>query len=193
MVEKVDETLETNVTFDLFVEVGPQDNRDTLYSKLLSKPINQNITSYNIDSECNYNKIWQDKTTKAIFQRTFDESCLNKNECTLKPENLSVYYMISPFCRDRINYLNITSYDFITVVGCTKDTVTVPLIDLTFSKEKIAVGVVAFDLFSVIIMSFIFFKLILINEKYLKIIDNLNIQMKDFGIKINDLKLDKYT
>ena len=46
---------------------------------------------------------------------------------------------------------------------------------------------------SVAYMAFIFSKLKDINNEYLEIMDDMRVQMKDFGVKVNDVKLDKYT
>ena len=46
---------------------------------------------------------------------------------------------------------------------------------------------------SVAYMAFIFSKLKDINNEYLEIMDDMRVQMKDFGVKINNVKLDKFT
>lgn len=122
----------SKISFDTFVEIGPPDNRNTTYATILSKLISQNVTNYNIDSECNYKKIFKDEKSKDGFHDSFMEACFNQQNCTLKPEEMTLFYKISDFCSDRISFLNITSYDFIVVVGCTKDTVMDP-----FSRTEI--------------------------------------------------------
>jgi len=91
----------------------------------------------------------------------------------MKPEDLTLYYQIKKECIDRINYLNITSYDFIVVVGCTKDTVIIPLVNKSIHKSKIGIVVVCCDIVSVMFIAFIFSKLININNRYIKIVDNM--------------------
>jgi len=113
--------------------------------------------------------------SKKEFTDLFTSRCVGKNNCVLKPEEMTLYYKVKDFCRDRIKYLNITSYDFITVVGCTKDTVYVPLLDQEVHKQRIAIFVVAMDLLSVVVMVFVFGKLIIINNKYIKIVDDLSV------------------
>ena len=89
--------------------------------------------------------------------------------------------------------MNITSYDYIAVVGCTEDTVVEPIFDNKIHKEKIGILVVVLDIVSVAFMAFVFEKLKGMNDEYLDIMDDLRVQMKDFGVKINNCKLDRYT
>lgn len=111
----------------------------------------------------------------------------------MKPEDLTLYYQITQECKDRIDYLNVTSYDFIAVVGCTKDNVRIPFVDKNIHKAKIGIAVVTLDILSVLFIAFIFSKLTNINNRYIKIVDNMCVQMTDFGIKMNNVKLDRYT
>ena len=89
------------------------------------------------------------------------ETCLHKTECTVDPEDgdLNLFYLFNELCIDRIKYLNITSFDYILVVGCTEDSVTVSAMGSSIHKEKIGILVVVLDMISVIFMAFIFQKL----------------------------------
>ena len=78
--------------------------------------------------------------------------------------------------------MNITSYDYILVVGCTEDSVTISAVGSRIHKEKIGILVVVLDMISVIFMAFIFQKLAEINNEYLGIMDDMRVQMKDFGV-----------
>ena len=86
------------------------------------------------------------------------ETCLHKSECTVDPEegDLNLFYLFSEYCIDRIKYLKITSFDYILVVGCTEDYVTISAIGSSIHKEKIGILVVILDMISVIYMAFIF-------------------------------------
>jgi hypothetical protein len=120
---------------------------------------------------------------------------LYKSECIIDPEegDLNLYYLFKEYCIDRIKYLKITSFEYILVVGCTEDYVTISSFNSKIHKEKIGIIVVVLDMISVAFMAFIFQKLLEINEEYLDIMDDARVQMKDFGVKINNVKLDKYT
>ena len=52
---------------------------------------------------------------------------------------------------------------------------------------------VAFDILSILIIWLFFYKIEVINNEYLRIIDDMNVQMKDFSIKIDDISVDKYS
>ena len=60
-------------------------------------------------------------------------------------------------------------------------------------KESIGVLIIGIDAISTIIMISFFGVLKGINNEYLEIMDNLRVQMKDFGTKIDDVILDRYT
>ena len=68
----------------------------------------------------------------------------------------NLFYLFSEYCIDRIKYLKITSFDYILVVGCTEDYVTISAIGSSIHKEKIGILVVILDMISVIYMAFIF-------------------------------------
>ena len=52
---------------------------------------------------------------------------------------------------------------------------------------------VALDFISILIMIFFFSKIDAINQEFIHNIDNLRVQMKDFGVILNNVKLDKFT
>jgi hypothetical protein len=150
---------------------------------------------FNIDSECNEETIWKDDESRDIFYNFMEKNCLYKSECIVDPEegDLNLYYLFREYCLDRIKYLKITGFEYILVVGCTEDSVTIPFLETKIHKEKIGILVVILDMVSVMYMAFIFSKLREINNEYLEIMDDMRVQMKDFGVKINNVKLDKYT
>ena len=89
--------------------------------------------------------------------------------------------------------MKITSYDYILVVGCAEDDILIPILGKRVHKQKIGIIVVIADIISVLYMALIFSKLTNINHEYLTIMDDLRVQMKDFGVKLNNVKLDRYT
>jgi hypothetical protein len=78
--------------------------------------------------------------------------------------------------------LNITSYDYILIAGCSQDEVIIPIINSMMHKEKVGILVVSLDIMSVMIMAFVFSKLKNINDEFKDKMDNLRVQMKDFAI-----------
>lgn len=60
-------------------------------------------------------------------------------------------------------------------------------------KETIGVIVVSVDFFCLLIMIYFFNKLEALNNEFLKVVDDLKIQMKDFGVTLEDIVLDRYT
>jgi hypothetical protein len=91
------------------------------------------------------------------------------------------------------NYANITSKQYLAIFGCKYDTVSVPFSEMRVHKEIIGVLVVTVDFSCVLIMIYFFGKLEMLNNEWLMSIDDLRVQMKDFGCTIENLKLDKYT
>ena len=162
-VEKKDPNKDAEVVFDAYVEIGPDDERKEKYSRFDEGRLQMKITDFNIDAECNMQKIWK-PGSKRRFDELFDKECKNKESCKLKPEDTTLFYKMTDFCKDRITFLNLTSYDFIAVVGCTKDKVTVPLVNVALHKEKIGIIAVAIDILSVAIMFYMFGKLREINN-----------------------------
>jgi len=125
----------------------------------------------------------------------FDSHCWGKTNCTINPEDqdLNLFYLFREVCKDRIKFLDITSYDYIVVVGCQEDDVQIPLIGQSIHKHKVGIFVVVMDMISVMFMGLIFSKVQNINQEYLDIMDDLRVQMKDFGVRFNKVRLDRYT
>ena len=113
-----------------------------------------------------------------MFQKKFDEKCLKQSNCELNPDTdfgINLKYMIREECFDRIEYLNITSMEYILVVDCNQDEVIVPLINKRVHKAQVGIIVVILDVISVAIMAFVFSKLREINDEYLDIVDDLRV------------------
>jgi len=90
-------------------------------------------------------------------------------------------------------FQNITSQEYIAVIGCKYDDVKIPFSSKRLHKEVIGIIIVGIDFGSILIMIYFFSKINVLNNEFLSSIDDLRVQMKDFGVKINNVKLDKYT
>ena len=90
-------------------------------------------------------------------------------------------------------YLSVTSKLYIGILGCKYDDVNVPLMNNRMHKEKIGTMIVIIDFASILLMMYFFSSINSLNNEFLEKIDDLRVQMKDFGVKINNVKLDKYT
>lgn len=88
----------------------------------------------------------------------------------------------------------VTSYQYIGVVGCKYDDVKVPFTKSTrLHKEWIGIIILLCDILSILMMYYFFSSIRRLNLEILVAMDDLQVQMKDFGIKIDDVKLDRYT
>jgi hypothetical protein len=90
-------------------------------------------------------------------------------------------------------YKSITSKIYIGLLGCKYDDVSLPFSKKRIHKEKIGIIIVALDFTSILIMIFFFGKIKQLNSEFLEKIDDLRVQMKDFGVKLNNVRLDKFT
>lgn len=100
---------------------------------------------------------------------------------------------MSPGCQERITKDSLTGRTILAIAGCKFDTVQIPLISHKFHKEEIGIILISLDALCTIIMLYFFGVLKVINAEYLDIIDDLRVQMKDFGVKIDNVILDRYT
>ena len=57
----------------------------------------------------------------------------------------------------------------------------------------VGVIIVCVDFFSILVMMFFFAKINSINNEFLEDMDDLRVTMKDFGVKIDNVKLDRYS
>ena len=90
---------------------------------------------------------------------------------------------------------DITSREYIIVVGCRKDWVYAPMSFETFTitKETVGIMTVVIDIISVLIISLFLSKLGSINDEYLDIMDNMIVQVNDFGVYAYNLRIDKHS
>lgn len=89
--------------------------------------------------------------------------------------------------------MNITSAIYLGVFGCKYDDVKMPFFDERIHKERIGVFIVCIDVASIMVMIYFFTKINSLNNEFLGCMDDLRVQMKDFGVKINNVNLDKFT
>ena len=57
----------------------------------------------------------------------------------------------------------------------------------------IGVFIVCLDFSTILVMMFFFAKINTLNNEFLANMDDLRVQMKDFGVKIDNVKLDRYS
>ena len=60
-------------------------------------------------------------------------------------------------------------------------------------KQDAGIFIIIFEILSILIILFFFKKLTQINNEYLGIIDDMQVEIKDFGIMFKNVKLDRYT
>lgn len=153
----------------------------------------------NIDIECNIKTMFKSEESKNEFIKYFRDTCYYKNECEIDFENMltnvtkddnsweiktnKLSEMISQTCYERIFDIEITSPQFISIIGCKSDIIAFGLISAGFlHKEEIGFITVVTDILSTLIIYYMFNKLNSMNDEYLEILDNNVIKMKDFSI-----------
>ena len=129
-------------------------------------------------------------------QMGYVEGELDENGEIIDRNRAGLFGLISDNCKLRMsdpNYLNITSQIYLGVFGCKYDDVKMPFIESRIHKERIGVFIVCLDVISIMLMIYFFTKINTLNNEFLGCMDDLRVQMKDFGVKINNVKLDKFT
>ena len=109
-------------------------------------------------------------------------------------ERAGLFGLFSDECKIRMSdpvYLDVMSKIYIGIIGCKYDEVN--FFNNPMHKEKIGAMVVIIDFASVLLMLYFFSKINSLNNELLEKVDDLRVQMKDFGIQINNVILDKYT
>ena len=111
-----------------------------------------------------------------------------------KDKKPTLFDLVSDDCKSRMNEFKVTSYQYIGVVGCKYDDVAIPFTrDSRLHKEWIGAIILLCDILSILMMYYFFSSIRKLNLEVLEAMDDLLVQMKDFGIKIDDVKLDRYT
>lgn len=150
-----------------------------------------------------------------MFDKYYEETCFFKSSCKFDFRNVGykvgqldddgleitqdragLFGLISDECKLRMSdpaYLAITSKLYIGILGCKYDDVQLPFGSKRLHKERIGIIIVVLDFSSILLMMYFFAKINALNNEFLEKIDDLRVQMKDFGVKINNVKLDKYT
>ena len=85
------------------------------------------------------------------------------------------------------------SNTYLGIFGCKYDDVGIPFSENRLHKEVIGVFIVCLDFSSILVMMFFFSKINTLNNEFLQSMDDLRVQMKDFGIKLDNVKLDRYS
>ena len=150
-----------------------------------------------------------------MFDKFFMDTCFYESKCSfdikeigyklgeidsqgnrVTENSIGLFGLISDECKLRMSYeeyLNITSPTYVSIVGCRYDDVKFTFSENRVHKEKIGVVAVALDFASILVMIFFFSKIKAVNDEFSNKIDDLRVQMKDFGVILNNIKLDKYS
>ena len=157
----------------------------------------------NIDKKCNFNTLFKGEDIKNKLRDHFRSNCIGQSSCMISPSLLSE--MIADFtcdCRNRIGRQK-TLASLMVVYKCSSDHVSVPYglaskipggdADDTLPKIQMLNLISIIDLVCVFILSYCMMTLKAIsNERLSKICENL-VEMKDFVVQLNQLKVDKYS
>ena len=166
--------------------------------------------------------LFKDKESTKDFESYFNHKCFGKQSCEFNPNKISnsnlknidrddinyevnqgLFGLINDECKLRMSDERyrisdtkpqlITSTTYIGIFGCKYDTVKIPFTSSPTHKEVIGVIIVCLDFLSILVMMFFFSKINSINNEFLECMDDLRVTMKDFGVKIDNVKLDRYT
>ena len=64
---------------------------------------------------------------------------------------------------------------------------------INLSKESVSLYIVIINGLTMLIITYFFQKIETLNSEYLKIMDNITVQMRDFGVWMQEVKLDRHT
>ena len=96
--------------------------------------------------------------------------------------------MISKDCFEKIYAEQKTSPFIVMIAGCVRDFVTLPNKQRTqLHIEELGLIAVSVDILSTLIMFFIFYKINVLNQEYIQILDNNVIRMSDFTVEIRNM------
>ena len=108
---------------------------------------------------------------------------LDESGVIIDQERAGLFGLFSDECKLRMSdpvYLDVMSKIYIGIIGCKYDEVN--FFNNPLHKEKIGTMVVIIDFASVLIMVYFFSKINTLNNELLEKVDDLRVQMKDFGI-----------
>lgn len=159
-----------------------QDSKTKAQRNKEKKDFHQFITDYNIDSICKVTKdgdkfnakesMFSEEKHNDDFMKYFEAHCAYKNNCYLdmnrdidlvfKPgtnENMidkevmfSMPEKLSDHCINRIQFLNVTSPQFVAIIGCQSD-----MVDFVFKdklhKEHVGIMTVVIDMLSIMVIA----------------------------------------
>lgn len=146
---------------------------------------NKMILNSTLETGANPNEVIDDRW------ETVDEIDPNGKWMTVQ---IKMSALINKHCYERIFEVESTNIEYIGVLGCISDKVKFKMLPNTyFHKEELGIIVIISDIFSVVILYYIFGKLKVINQEYLQILDNNVIRMQDFSVQIRNIKLDNTT
>ena len=139
-------------------------------------------TKHKIDNQCKYETMFKSPEDLKTFGLFFVQTCYKQNKCIIDTENmeLNITYtpeqqskmsnpvpwelktsrlsdMVSRECYKRIFQEEVTTLEFITVMGCISDNVKV--LGKKFHKEEVGFITVVMDIISIIFMYYMFGKI----------------------------------
>ena len=159
-----------------------QDSKTKLQRNKEKNKFQQYITDYNIDKICKIasdedeweagKSMFSSKKHNDDFLEYFESNCAYKNNCVLdmnrkidlvfKPETnldtiekdamFSMPEKLSDHCIERIKFLEITSAQFIAIIGCQSDMVDFIIKD-KLHKEHVGIMTVVIDMLSILVMA----------------------------------------
>jgi hypothetical protein len=102
--------------------------------------------------------------------------------------------MISEKCYQRMYDLEVSQTELIAILSCQKDVMKFQMVPSgRLHKEELGVIAVISDIVSICVIYYMFGKLKLMNDEYLRILDNNVIRMKDFTIQVRRLQFNNTT
>ena len=150
--------------------------------------LNQKQTPFNLDPFCSFNQNLfgispnSGQSYQDYFFQIFNSLCKGLNSCKIDP---SIFFdqnqIFSESCLHKIEAQQISPH-LLIVAGCKKQRVEVPLTSLHFSKTSLSIFIVTLNGIGMVVIAYFFNKIETLNNEYKNIMDNLTVQMKDFGV-----------
>ena len=79
------------------------------------------------------------------------------------------------------------------MAGCQNEFIKVPMTKINLTKESVSLYIVIINGLTMLIITYFFQKIETLNSEYLKIMENITVQMRDFGVWMQEVKLDRHT
>ena len=159
------------------------------------------INPHNIDNKCDFNTMFKSDETRLSLKNYFETNCIGEASCMITSSMLSE--MIADFtcdCRNRIGRKKALP-KLMVVYKCSGETISIPFnLAETFGGENDSIGkleiltfVSILDLVCALILIWTMMSLKAISDDRLDEISFSLVEVKDFVIQLNQLKVDKYS